>query len=137
TRLLGGIVTGRQGPHGTESPQGQWCDSRFATTTQHHIRIPALNDFVRFANSMGTGGAGGGHTGIGTAQTKTHTDMPRGHIGDEHGHEEWRNPLWPSPQEAFMIALERGHATEPYPQQTSTPRRILLADGKRCSVQGH
>src|SRR5262249_9420778 len=137
TRLLGSVVACRQGPHGTKSPQCQWRDRRFATTTQHHIRIATLDDFVGFTNSVGTSGTGGGHTGIGTAQTKAHADMPRGHIGDEHRHKKWRNALWPGPQEAFMIALERGHAAKPYPQQTPTARCILFIDGERCSVQSH
>src|SRR5215471_1073395 len=36
-----------------------------------------------------------------------------------------------------MIALERGHATESYPQQTPTTRRVLFTDRERRSVQSH
>ena len=104
--VFGVVVAGGEGAHGGESTDAHGSDGRFGTTGDHHIGIVALDDAIRVADGVGTGGAGGGGGFVGAFGAVADAHLARGKINDGRGNKKRRNFARAALQHVVVLALD-------------------------------
>jgi hypothetical protein len=66
-----------------------------------------------------------------------YTDLASRHVADHHWDKKRRQPLRPSPEQAFMVPFESGETTEPDSQQASIPLSTVRRQLQAGFLQGH
>ena len=102
----GVVVSSGEGAHGGEPGDGEWSDGGFAATTDHHVRIAALQDAESFADGVGPGGAGGGGSEVWSGCAVLDGDLSCGEVGDGGVDEEGRDAAGAGGEELCVFALD-------------------------------
>ncbi len=124
-RLLWGFIAVRQCTGGAETSQAHRRHGRFRTTGQHHVRITPLDGPQRIADGVSGRGAGGGHGGVGAAQSEMNGDVARSGVGDHFRNDERADLARPSVQVTTMLLLELIEAADAAAENDAAAERVF------------
>ena len=88
----GVVVAGAERLHGAEAADADGDDGGLGAAGEHDLRVAHLDGAPGFAQGVVGGGAGRAGGEVGPPQLVVHREDARGHVDDEHGDHEGREP---------------------------------------------
>ena len=118
------VVAGGQRPHVGERRNGHAGDRPFAAAGEHHVGDAAADQLPRRADGVRARCARRHGREIGPLQVVADRHQPGRDVGNEHRHEERRDPVRALCEEDLAVLLEGHHPADARPEDRTAPRRI-------------
>jgi len=135
--LLRCVVSGGKGLHGVESGNRGRRYHRFHASGDHGIGAAALNDFKGLADSVGSGGTGGGHGRVGALRPEKDGDHSGGHVSDHHRDEKRAYPFGPFLFDDPGCFLQKRKPSQTAPREYPDPWGVCSIDNQAGVFHSH
>ena len=125
---LGGVVAGRERPHGGKAGDAERGDAGLGAAADHRVGVAALHQPEPVADGMGAGRARGGHGRVGPLGAKTHRDLAGCQVHDRREDEERRDAVGAFLEQHPVLALDDLESADAAADHHAHARRVVGAD---------